>query len=443
MAPKNKKATAVTILFEADFESRDSVILWRDILDQLHLEEMPPKKPYPVQADRKKIIDWISANFKKVQDSQKVSKNGTVMRRLSHFEYTNSLKDLFKLDIPNLDLSHLLKPDNISHGFDTDAKQLKATPYLFSKYLEIADQFIEKSIPYKKPDPKKVVFRPQMMQDDRDSYVIQEGNKSLYLDIFGGVEEFSRSYLKHWRAPQDAWYKIKINAQAIAVDSNWKHYRSPKPGTPKLKIIASNPEFGRIDKPNISDYELETITVTDSKKDHEVTVFLKKGFQVVLWWENGPSGLMGFRLMLNKQFKKGIYEDLLNKYGSRMEVFKALYNGPRLRVYQADINGPLYKAWPPAAVRQVFGENPPQEPTLKFAKKTLKDFAYKAWRRPPDNDEMELIFDLVEKTLAQEGYRAIAKGMKSIICSPAFLYHYQNKGQRQLFDYTERLDKGM
>ena len=423
---------------QPDFKNEKSAILWRDILDQLQLEEMPPKKPLPQPAQRKKVIDWITNNFKKVRDQQAVSRNGTVMRRLSHQEYTNSLKDLFKLNLPNFDLTRGLTDDNILHGFDTDAKQLKATPYLFSKYLEIADRFIEKTLPTEKPQNKKSTFEGRSFQGSRDSIVVKKGKNWLHMDLIGKVPDASRATIKKGYSSADGFYKIKFTVQAVDKDKNWKDYRCPKPGTPwKLKILASNQDYGPLSKPNSSDYDLKTLIVGPEKKTFEFEVFLRKGFQPVFYWENGGGGRPNFRRVVKKATKKE-YEQVTKEMGAS-NVYNTYYKGPRLRVYKVEMNGPYFKQWPPAPVAAVFGDNPPAKPDSEFIKKKLNSFASRAWRRPAKVNEMEPILSLINKTLDQEGYRAVAKGMKAIICSPSFLYHYQNKGKLDDYALASRL----
>ena len=422
-----------------DFKSQASAVLWRDILDQLLLEEMPPKKPFPTQVKSKEIINWISQNFKKLRDESAVSKNGTVMRRLSHMEYTNALKDLFQIDLPNFDLTRGLTEDNILHGFDTDAKQLKATPYLFSQYLEIADRFIDKALPTAKPASKAVTHNAISFSSSRDTYKVKNGKKQAYLDLNGRVQDASRVYINKAKSPADGYYKVRFQAQAIDRAKNWKIYRTPKQGIPwKLRVIASSEDYGPLSKPNPADYYVTTLTIEDKKKDFEFEVFLRKGFQLVFYWENGGGGNPGAIRAQRSHFKEIDFIKSSAKIG-KVATYLKYYHGPKLRLYEVAKKGPYFKQWPARPVTSIFGKTPPAKPDMEYARKTLYRFASRAWRRPAKQDELKSVYQLVQKTLSVEGYQAIAKGMKAIICSPSFLYHYQNKGRLDDFALASRL----
>ena len=65
--PEKQNGDRRYVALVPDFKTERSAILWRDILDQLLLEEMPPKKPFPSHQKHKEIINWITENFKKVR----------------------------------------------------------------------------------------------------------------------------------------------------------------------------------------------------------------------------------------------------------------------------------------------------------------------------------------------------------------------------------------
>jgi hypothetical protein len=422
-----------------DFNVPKTAILWQDILDQLLLEEMPPKKPFPAVENHKKVVSWISNKFKQLRDENSASENGTVMRRLSHMEYTNSLKALFNLDLPNFDLTRGLTDDNIIEGFDTEAKQLKTTPYLFSKYLEIADRFIEKAIPSEKPQWKNQKFVAKQFRSVRDSFVVKF-KAGPALMMFGGTPDAARTYNRKFTSPADGFYKFTINAEAVNRDKNWKAYRTPKPGTPwKLKVLASNPQYGPLEKPNTGDYDITTITISDDKKNYEFEGFLRKGFTLILYWENGGGGQPGAIRAETKHFKSGVdYQKVQNKLG-KSGAFLKLYKGAYLKVNNISAKGPYFKDWPPKPVASIFGSKPPEKLDMEFVQKKLSVFASRAWRRPVKPQELTPIFKLVKQTLEQESYLAVSKGIKAILCSPNFLYHNQNKGQLNDFALADRL----
>lgn len=424
-----------------DFKDKKTAILWHDILDQLLLGEMPPKKPFPASESNRKIIDWISGKFKELREEEAVSKNGTVMRRLSHMEYTNSLKSLFNLDLPNFDLTKGLTSDNIVDGFDTEAKQLKTTPYLFSKYLEIADRFVEKTYPTEKPKTKWQKFDGNQIRENRDSLRIRNDKKST-INFFGHEETAGRVYLRKFASPEDGLYKVTLTAEGLRRAHNAEIYykwRSKFKNDPwRLRVKASNPEFGPLGKPNSSDYDITTIMIDDEKKEYKFDAFLRKGYNLVFYWENGPGGQPNFYRAQQEVHKKIDVFESYRKIG-RGNTLRKYYYGPILRLHSVSMNGPIFKDWPLPPVKSVYGSNPPENPDMTGAENVLKRFAAKAWRRPVSQNELQSIFKLVEQSIQTEGYKAIGKGLKAILCSPGFLYHSQNKGKLNSFALAARL----
>ncbi|MCH2208452.1 MAG: DUF1592 domain-containing protein [Lentisphaerales bacterium] len=423
-----------------DFKDERTAIMWQDILDQLLLGEMPPKKPFPESATNKKVISWIQGKFKQLSEERSVSKNGTVMRRLSHMEYTNSLKSLFNLELPNFDLTRGLTDDNVVHGFDTEAKQLKTTPYLFSKYLEIADRFVEKTYPTKQPKKKWQEFSGWNIAPNRDALKIWHG-KQATIDFFGWEANASRVYLRKFTSPEDGNYSITINAEALRRGQHAKEYYGWHSKRAKeawrLRVIASNPEAGPLRNPNASDYDITTLIIDDERKDHKFKAFLRKGYSLVVYWENGPGG-QPLWLRSQDTFKE---IDLFKSYAKigKENTFKKYYHGPILRMHSIKVNGPFFDSWPLPAVKSVYGSQPPEKPSLEAAQRVIHRFASKAWRRPVSKTELTPIFNLVKKSIETEGYTAIGKGLKAVLCSPGFLYHNQNKGKLNNFALAARL----
>ena len=72
--------------------------------DQLILGEMPPKKkPQPPFAERKEVIDRMTATLKLAYAQNRSTGGRAVIRRLNKFEMRNTLRDLFHLNHPAVD----------------------------------------------------------------------------------------------------------------------------------------------------------------------------------------------------------------------------------------------------------------------------------------------------------------------------------------------------
>ena len=92
--------------------------LLKEILDQLNLGEMPPRKKnvaQPLNAERRQMVA-VLADYLAAVESSKVP-TATVMRRLTRYEYNYTLRDLLGVDTIAADATRLFPADATSHGF--------------------------------------------------------------------------------------------------------------------------------------------------------------------------------------------------------------------------------------------------------------------------------------------------------------------------------------
>ena len=111
-------------------------------LDMLRRGIMPPEDAPPLRdADRELVVGWIERTLENVDVDQIPRDPGsTPPRRLTRWEYTYTVQDLFGIDA---DPGHFLPPDQIiGDGFDNDAITLTIEPLWFEKALEAADESV-------------------------------------------------------------------------------------------------------------------------------------------------------------------------------------------------------------------------------------------------------------------------------------------------------------
>jgi mono/diheme cytochrome c family protein len=94
---------------------------------------------------------------------------------------------------------------------------------------------------------------------------------------------------------------------------------------------------------------------------------------------------------------------------------------PRLLIRSVEFEGPLYDAWPPATHRNIF-TTPDQTPDA--ARKVIRDFATRAFRRPVTGEE-ETAFVAVFEKATKGGARyhdAVKDALQVVLTSPQFLF---------------------
>ena len=75
--------------------------MWQEALDLINISDMPPEKSkaQPTREERQLMVDWMTKELRRVMESKRSTGGKNVMRRLTAYEYNNTLKDLLKLDL--------------------------------------------------------------------------------------------------------------------------------------------------------------------------------------------------------------------------------------------------------------------------------------------------------------------------------------------------------
>ncbi len=72
---------------------------WHDALNQLNLGEMPPAKAdQPTPAERKILAEWMTGELQRAAEARRFADGRVTMRRLTRYEYRNTLRDLLGVD---------------------------------------------------------------------------------------------------------------------------------------------------------------------------------------------------------------------------------------------------------------------------------------------------------------------------------------------------------
>ena len=95
MVQKEKGGVRITDL-DPDFVKGEDGDKWYGILDVMNLGEMPPEdEPQPTDAERRKIVDWLTTELKYAAEI-KSGDIKAVIRRLNKQQYTNTVQDLLE-----------------------------------------------------------------------------------------------------------------------------------------------------------------------------------------------------------------------------------------------------------------------------------------------------------------------------------------------------------
>ncbi len=122
------------------------VDLWVNVLERVKNKEMPPKgKDQPTEQEFKFLENWLDQEINHFDYSQIKDPGFESIRRLTHYEYDNTIRDLFGVDLkPSRKFPEDL---SASSGFDNSANTLFIESLLMEKYLFAAEEVVDLALP--------------------------------------------------------------------------------------------------------------------------------------------------------------------------------------------------------------------------------------------------------------------------------------------------------
>ena len=406
----------------------------QDIIDQLTLGDMPPKKAaQPADAQRTAMIDQLTQMVADARESLQTTGAQTVLRRLNRREYLNTIGDLFAMDMTSFDPTAKFPRDQTVGQMDNIGDALVTSGYLLDQYLDAADQIVEKALgTTEKPAERTWHFDKNFQQGQELSYSHKRVYGFRYLCVYevpntvnheGGyaaIHEFGEG------VPADGIYEIKVLAHAM----NRHHpydvdiFKMDPEDPFRLGIVPGDVRVGTLHHPQPIEPQLAEVTVRDGEPEwYTMKVWLEKGQTPRFIFPNGMKNC-------RNAFQKiaSLYRDQWPKddpyTGGIVEARRVvLQHGkmPHIRIHEVDIRGPIFDQWPPQQQQIVFGKDGFD---AGRSREILQTFADRAYRRPATEAEVDRLMAVVAKRQA-DGHsprEAVMDALKAVICSPAFLY---------------------
>jgi len=435
-----------------------------EILDQLNLGEMPPKKKrkQPSNAERRLVVEKITDYLIEVDQSK--AAHSTVLRRLTRYEYNNTMRDLLGVHPDSSDATAEFPADVNVHGFVNVGENQVLSSYQLQHYMKAARRYLDQALVFDqaKANIQKLKFSAKHFNSKKlanggVTYRVISKNQR-YVDIgHGQPDESAPTYAKNFTnkgVSQDGYYRISIKAEAVGRKHNYdpKIFRSD-PNQPLKMGVWHVPDKHLLDKSSsegrvfISALELED----NVANVYGMTVWMPKGSIPYVHWINGESIKSVMKKVQRKYHRETMSLsqtdiDRLVEQGKKAPtrprkpsvVLSDVYEGPRIRLYGMHIEGPLNEQWPPKNHRNIVGD------VIKASEvnisKVFVSFARKAFRRPVSKTEVAHYINYTQG-LIKEGHdhaEAIKLGLAAILTSPRFLFMAEGDAQNnKLLDEYE------
>ncbi len=118
--------------------------LWRDVAAQLRNRTMPAVDTNLTEEDRLHVASWVDNRLRQTACLVGDYAGAVALRRLNRREYHNTIRDLLGIDY---NVSDLFPADGTGGaGFDTNGETLYIPPLLTERYLEAAQQILDRAI---------------------------------------------------------------------------------------------------------------------------------------------------------------------------------------------------------------------------------------------------------------------------------------------------------
>jgi hypothetical protein len=115
---------------------------WQAILQKLRSGEMPPAG-VPRPPDMDAVIQFVEAEFEKIDKNIKPDPGHVTARRLNRSEYSNTIRDLLAVEFH---AEKSFPTDDLGNGFDNIGDVLTISPVLMEKYLAAAGRIASRAI---------------------------------------------------------------------------------------------------------------------------------------------------------------------------------------------------------------------------------------------------------------------------------------------------------
>lgn len=446
--PEKQKADRRFDALQLPAAKEDTLLALKDILDQLHLGEMPPAEAkQPTPAEQKAVLEQLARALSEGREALASTGGRTVLRRLNRREYLNTVGDLFALKMAAFDPTTNFPRDQAEEQMDNLGDVLRTSGYLLEQYLEAADAVVEKAFALQaRPEERTWHFRGDFKTQPEMSNAHRRLNHSfigLYECMDTPHHEGGYGFISAFEAgvPVDGYYEIQVRVQAM----NRQHPYDPKIfGTDarepfRLGLVPGDAKAGALYQPQPLQPMLAELVLEDGEPAwRTVRVWLDAGQTPRFVFPNGSkSARNSWARIIEYHKDKWPKEDgqgernrdRKNGLGIVLNRIISVVEGqlPHIRIHEVKVRGPLVEQWPPASQQAVLGEQPFAPEHLR---EVLRRFADRAYRRPATDEEVERLVGVATKRIATgrsplEGLKA---ALKAVLTSPSFLYLAQDTG---------------
>ncbi|MBI3209879.1 MAG: DUF1592 domain-containing protein [Candidatus Solibacter usitatus] len=199
--------------------------VWRNVATQLRNRTMPPVASKLSEEDRFRVSTWIGERLRQSACAVGDYAGSVTLRRLNRREYRGTLRDLLGIDFAVTDV--FPADGSGGEGFDTNGETLFLPPMLLERYMEAAQQALDRAIVT--PPLQKTIHAPDLHPVQQERSIRRKLTTDV--EVSGVIAAFADGdYEVKVALERPVGIDVKIRVKVDGVDAatlNVQRYASP------------------------------------------------------------------------------------------------------------------------------------------------------------------------------------------------------------------------
>lgn len=405
-----------------DLSDAKSFAAWVRVFDRVSAHEMPPKDAEPVP--KKTVEHFLESTSKWLSESQlaEFKELGRIRaRRLTNFQLERTLHDLLGIDIP---LASEMPDEPIGAEFTTYSYSQAMSHFHLEQHLKVVDLALDEAFRratigadnWGREFTAKQISRTQKRCREPEFIDQQAVVWSSRLVFYGR--------LPATEAARSGWYRVRFRASALNKPDKHGVWCTVRTGA----CVSSAPLFGWVG----------SFEATEEPKELTFDAWIPEGHML----EIKPAD----RTLADAKFAGGQAADgeggpqNVPGIGIDWLTLERIHHGSDQATVRQQLLG---------GIEVTIDSNDRRRPTAKLTSKTseqdirrlMTGFAERAFRRPVTESEVDQYVTLAIESVntGEDIGAALRLGYRAILCSPRFLYLYEQPGELDDYAIASRL----
>ena len=415
--PEKNKGKITLHSLDGDLAEGYEMGRWELILEMLESGEMPPEdEPQPEKSERDAIAKWINDGLQVYVAKTISGASVTTTRRLTNFEYENTMRDLLGVDLDLIE--DLPKDPVIPYNFNNTAEFMLLGPEQIDRYLEAARRAMASAIvDPEKPQTDKARGEWEPVEYKNGFGKMLKRNEIPIQNSGGRGTPGQGMTIKNF--PKTGEFRIRFQASAVFPNGATELPLRFVMGY-NLNINSSTQEVVPVgivhlrntpDKPQV--YELrgriENFPVQIGK--------VHKG-------KRRPDSLT-----LTPQ---NLYDDGTLNDENNFLYWPRQPDMPRAVIDWVEFEAPVIEVWPPEHHMRILFDSPLRlSDPGKYVRKVLSKFMSRAYRRPATTEEVSRFVKIYQLLKGELGSieASMRETLAMVLVTPQFLLHTQSDSE--------------